>query len=334
MRMIEKIKNRFNSSKAGMSILDAVTQNSPYTKFIYSQFCKKTDRMIAEKSYAIGLEVSSCCNARCIFCPHSTMKRKKQIMSMEIFEKALFRIKEEGLNPQQIALTGTGEPLLDPYLFERIKRIRKELPSAEISFPSNLGLATAQIREKLVNAGPDSMVISLNASNAQDYHEIMGLDFGKTLSNLEELIELRNKYKSKLKIFVRLAANPQNQAGIREFVKQWEKKVDRVIIAWVHSWANVIDIGKNEEEMKKKQRFPCKQLFGTIIILADGTYSLCCVDYEASIRGGNVMTDKILEAANNSIIGNIKNLQRQGKIDLIPMCSRCEFTERGLQWLE
>ena len=87
-------------------------------------------------------------------------------------------------------LNGTGEPLIDKTLFEKIKILRKNFPKSLIYFYTNLGLAEKNIQNKIVNSDLDFIGISLNADNAVDYKNIMKLDFKKTIKNLNNFIKL------------------------------------------------------------------------------------------------------------------------------------------------
>jgi len=66
----------------------------------------------------LNLNVSESCNARCSFCIYRKTSGPKRVMSLKLYWKAIDQYRKMGgktlvLNPL------TGEPLTDPYLFER-----------------------------------------------------------------------------------------------------------------------------------------------------------------------------------------------------------------------
>ncbi|MDQ7785248.1 MAG: hypothetical protein RDU20_20350, partial [Desulfomonilaceae bacterium] len=67
----------------------------------------------------IQVEVTSHCNAECVYCPHAVSKRSRHQthMSMDTFEKLLpfFR------RTAHVHLQGWGEPLLHPRFFEMVR---------------------------------------------------------------------------------------------------------------------------------------------------------------------------------------------------------------------
>jgi len=330
MDYLNKLRNLFETTPFGARVLDVATDNPIYRSYVYYLFNKKLKRIVSTRTYNFAIETSSFCNANCTFCPNSKIKRQKNNMSMEIFNKMIERIKEEKITPHQFNLAGTGEPLIDKNIFEKVRLLRKNFPKTILFFPTNLGLATAEIRKKMVESELDNISVSLNANTAEDYKKIMRLDFETTINNLEALIELRNNTKSKLKINLKVAANPINQDSIKDFIKRWENKVDSIGISWIHSWAGAVS---NGAKPKRIVRYPCRVLFEQIVIQSNGNVPLCCVDYEGFVVGGNVMTHKILDAYNGPDIKKIKDMHISGQIDKIKMCSHCRMSERGLNWL-
>lgn len=331
MDLLTSIRNKLESDSHSLKIVDLLTNSLLYEQFIYRIFKRKTSRILKSKTYSFAIEVTSFCNARCFFCPNVKMKRVKNIMSTKMLIKIAKRIKDEGIIPKQFNLTGTGEPLIDKELFTKIRILRKHFPESEIFFPTNLALANENIQKKMLSSGLDSISVSLNADNAVDYKKIMGLDYEITIKNLKSLIKLRNKNKSKLKIYLKLAANPVNKDSINRFVKNWEGKVDGIGVSWIHSWAGSIDNGDKRGQSKKL--YPCRSLFEQIIIHSNGNIALCCVDYEGRVVGGNVDKNNILSAFYAPNIEKIRDLHRTRKINNFSMCSNCRFAERGMHWL-
>nr|MBP9818325.1 radical SAM protein [Candidatus Shapirobacteria bacterium] len=243
-KILFAIRNRFESSKGMNQVLDWATNNPIYRHFTYKIFEKKVNEIKKTKKYLFAIEVSSFCNARCFFCPNSFMKRRKTNLGMEMFLKLVERIKEEGITPRSFNLTGTGEPLLDKTLLDKVEILKTNFPESEVFFPSNLALASEETLEKIVASKLDHISISLNASNAADYKRIMKLDYKKTIKNVNLLIRLRNKKNPNLKISLSVAANPINKKSIDIFIKKWQGKVDNIAINWINTWAGAIKNGE------------------------------------------------------------------------------------------
>jgi len=272
------------------------------------------------------------CNARCFFCPYQKMRRKKEVMSNQLFSLLLKRIKEEKIKPKYFNLTGTGEPLLDKGLFDKIKMIKRSFGDTFVFFPTNFSVGNREVIDSLMESDLDQIMISLNAENAKDYKEIMGLDFKKTIANLDYLIAQRKKKKKNLIIKLTVAVNPINKKSVSAFVKRWSPKVDDVGINWIHTWAGSVGDG-DDRNKNLRYRYPCRSLFEQVVILANGDMPMCCVDYEGSVVAGNIKKDKILKLFYSNKLEKIRSGHLNGKIKLNKMCGNCRFTEKGLDWL-
>jgi radical SAM protein with 4Fe4S-binding SPASM domain len=328
--IILKLRNIFEANGGVEKIGNILTNNQIYRSIVLKIAKKKIEKIKKNKTYNIAFETSSFCNGHCTFCPNSFMKRKKENMSILIFKKAVERIKEEKIIPLNINLTGTGEPLIDKTIFEKIDILKKNWPNSNVYLPTNFELANSQIIKKLLNSKLDSIAISLNANTAKEYKNIMGLNFKKTINNINQLIKQRILLKKSIKIYITLAANPLNKKNINKFIKRWEQKVDGIAVNWIHSWAGAVDNKKNDQ---KQTRFPCRPLFDQIIIHSNGNIPLCLVDYEGKHIGGNVSRNKILKSYYSKKLNKIRKLQMEGKFKNLEMCSKCRFSERGMYWL-
>jgi MoaA/NifB/PqqE/SkfB family radical SAM enzyme len=95
----------------------------------------------------VQLEVTNRCNLDCDMCPRLTLlKVPEQDMSPETFEAVLGRLEA----PESITLTGWGEPLMHPRLFDYIDRIHARFPGAAIGFTTNGHLLTDGIVTKIL----------------------------------------------------------------------------------------------------------------------------------------------------------------------------------------
>lgn len=332
MKYTNRIRAKIEINEKLERMLSVITNSLIYKRCIYSLVKKKTEKVKRLKEYGFAIEVSSLCNARCSFCPNSKMKRKKEIMSNDLFDLIIKKIKEEKITPRYFNLTGTGEPLLDKNLFYKIKVIKNNFPNSFVFFPSNFSIAGRDIVDKILTSGLDQIIISLNASNPTDYMKIMGLNYKNTIKNFKYLIKERNKRNSKLKIHINIAANKINSKEINLFVKKWEKLVDDISVNWIHSWAGAVE-NSSIRSKDLKTRYPCKSLFDQIVIQSNGSVPLCCVDYEKTTDGGNIEKLSILEAFYSKKINKIRKYHLEGKINKLDMCRLCRFSEKGLDWL-
>ncbi len=86
----------------------------------------------------LSVEFTSACNAKCIMCPQPDMDRKKENMSRETLDKIIKDCK--GMPLKKINLFWMGDSTVDKKMIEKIRIIRKELPSVKLYLSTNAQL--------------------------------------------------------------------------------------------------------------------------------------------------------------------------------------------------
>src|SRR5579872_5618188 len=87
----------------------------------------------------VQLEVTNRCNLDCDMCPRLTLLKVPEVdMGWDTFTKVLDRLD----SPESITLTGWGEPLMHPRLFDFIHEIHRRFPSCDVSFTTNAHFLT------------------------------------------------------------------------------------------------------------------------------------------------------------------------------------------------
>lgn len=103
------------------------------------------------------IEVTSRCNLACTYCPHPTMKRTKEDMTMETFEKALALVRHYRAagTQRELSITGIGEALLHPYFVIMINLAREALGwDHPLVFSTNGLLLTDEVALAIKDAKP------------------------------------------------------------------------------------------------------------------------------------------------------------------------------------
>ena len=272
--------------------------------------------------YEIQLETTSFCNAKCSFCPNSTLKRPKNFMTDEIFNLVIKRLKDEKLPIERFILHLNGEPLTDKKIAKRIQILKLEFPQSEVRFTTNLCLATSENLTDIINAGIDEITVSMNSIDPQEYKNIMDLDFSVTMSNLELLFNLKDKLNPNLKINISIVARPDNADMVEKFEKTWSNKAHIRVIK-LGQWVNK-EKYMNCEEKNNIIHQPCKILYKTINILSNGDYALCCFDAEG-IVGKNIRDFSLMDAYNGDPFKRIRDFQKNhGRLNA--ECKNCSFS--------
>jgi molybdenum cofactor biosynthesis enzyme MoaA len=274
-----------------------------------------------EKSYRIMIETSNICNARCEFCPNPTLIREKMIMTDEIFELIIRRIQEEKIRVEKFILHLNGEPLTDIKLVKRIKRLKEKFPEVPVWFTTNFSLANKKLINELVCSGIDTITVSINSVDKDQYHKIMGLELDKTLYNLHYLLETNSCYG--LPVNVRTSiVDTGNKESLKQFKDMFSGKCD-IRIIHLGQW-----IGKEIPDSLNKnanvKNSICDDLNRQICILSNGDYAICSFDAEGN-AGKNVSETALLEAFYSYVYIKLRKSHvengRKGTL-----CENCSFS--------
>ncbi|HMD70174.1 MAG TPA: radical SAM/SPASM domain-containing protein [Bryobacteraceae bacterium] len=292
---------------------------------------KRIEYVRRQKCYSLEIELSSVCNARCIFCPLSGMKRSKRIMDDETFQAILDRAVAEGIRPPLIDLSNVGEPLADRSLFKRIRQVKSIFPAANVRITTNFGLANDAIVDGILQSGLDSIHISVNAASAETHLKVMGLNFENTVANIRRLIERRNATNSPLHIMVSMVLCKENAAERKRFLRDWSGRADSICLQRAVDWGGAVAVGQPYHP--NRRLYPCNDLFERIVILSNGELALCCQDAEGIIHT-SVRERPILEISHSRIFETFREKHLAGQAESLNMCKNCfAVHSNGANWL-
>ena len=329
MEIARSLKIIIQKNKTMFRLFDFFTKTALYRLILRFKIREHIEYIKNNSSYGISIETSNLCNAKCTFCPHPIMKRKKEVMSDQVFNKIIEQIKKAGIKPYSFGMNGFGEPLTDKKIFDRINTIKKEFPGTPVKFHTNFGLANDEVIKSIFSSHIDEINISFNGYNKAAYESIMGIDYDKTLDNVMKLIEMKKNVNSNLKIRISLAMETLNLADVDLFVEKWSKLVDSVTVNKISSWGGAIKTATNNVF---RTEFPCLTLWNTIPILVNGDVGLCCAAYENKHNLGNILKTDLMSIFYSEKFETIRKAHLKGKRKSIPVCDQCYLGSNGIEW--
>lgn len=333
MKLQELARNLIETNKFCSLFYDFFCSTQLYKNFISKKIKNRLQYINNHKMMKFMIETTSVCNAKCVFCPYKTMERAHVPMSDEIFNKIIERIKDEDIKPVLFDLFFIGEPFLDKKLFERIKILKDNFPDTPVNITSNFNICDKEIINKIINSDINLINISLNAVNEKKYTTVMGLDYKKTIKNINDLIKLKKQQKKKLKISLSMVLyDEDNFLDKVKFFFNWVFKVDSLRFQRAVTWGNKIEV-KNFIGKSGKILYPCNDLFERIPILSNGDFALCCQDSEGMIKL-NVMNTKITDAWNSESYSKIRGIHLNNDLENFDLCKNCFGTNsNGANWI-
>lgn len=295
-------------------IINVPVLNTIY-KTVYMHHIKS---VIKKQSLFITLEPYNICNLRCIMCPYPKMKRKKELMSMDLFKKIIDEAKDLGCTI--VTLQVYSEPLLDPLLINRIRYIKSK--GMKAGFFTNAILLNEKMALKILKLGVDFIKFSVDAGNKEDYEKIrVGGNWETVKNNIISFYKERKRRgleKPKISIFmIKQIFNEKNIKSHKDF---WSKWSDEINISTVDNRAE----GKISKSFLKKYKkpYPCFTP-NHLTILSNGKVVMCCLDYEGRMVLGDLKTQTLKNIIESEKFKRIQSLHMGFNGDKLKMCKNC-----------
>jgi MoaA/NifB/PqqE/SkfB family radical SAM enzyme len=138
----------------------------------------------------IQVEISSYCNASCIYCPHSAFRANWQnrFLSLAAFRNLMAAFSKTNL----VYLQGWGEPFMHPEFFEMLQ-IAKDA-GCIVGTTTNGTLVGREFIEKMVRQGLDVIGFSLAGVDEKNDKIREGTRIKKVLECIEEIHRAKDKF--------------------------------------------------------------------------------------------------------------------------------------------
>lgn len=212
--------------------------------------------MITQISF---IEISSVCNLTCSYCPHPTMGRHKQFMTLDTFKKSLKLALSLGPNADNtVSLHDFGEVLLHPHLEDIFKLCQES--GVKPAFATNVKLLKGDDRKKYLD-----LILKYEA-----HVEISEHLFSNPTECIEFVDDLKNKGVDAYPGTATMVAIERGGNTTQGF--------------YHHNWLAGKKINSFDEVHKK-----CYYLANNVVgILSDGSIVSCCADAEGNSTIANV----------------------------------------------
>ncbi len=242
-------------------------------------------------------------------------------MTDELFDLIIRRIQEEKIHVEKFILHLNGEPMTDIKLVKRIIKLKKEFTGVPVWFTTNFSLANESLIEELICSGIDTITVSINSVDKEQYYKIMGLDLDKTLYNLHYLLKANSQHGTPIQVRVSIV-DTGNKEALEEFETMFSEKCD-IRIIHLGQWIGK-EVPRKLSRNENVKNSVCDDLNKQICILSNGDYAICSFDPEGSV-GKNVKETPLLEAFYSDVYSGLRKSHnetgRQGTI-----CENCSFS--------
>ena len=237
----------------------------------------------------LSLELTNLCNLKCPYCANPALTRPKGQIGWELLEKIVEECGREGYNLAW--LHGVGEPLLWDRLEEAVALIRRR-GAGRGSFATNGTLLTAERVRKLLDAGLNSIYVSIDSLDPDIYKATRGGKLDKVIDNVRTMIEI---VPADFMIVIALMNHRDQTIGDRERARFRELFGDR---RNVH--CNIIDnalmpSAPVDFRASSDKQQSCTNPSRTLFVDHGGIVALCCADQDSLHPIGDLTRQSIKE---------------------------------------
>lgn len=273
----------------------------------------------------LNLEVTNFCNLNCPICVAKDT-REQGFLQLD-FLKKIIKENQKILKNQFMWLHFNGEPLLHPQLFEITKLLKQYGIKNRLS--TNATLLTEEMSFKLMKAGLDYVVFSVDGATKETYEKIRkGANFKIVERNILNFLKIKRKYNFPTKTQIQFIRMKENEKETKDFIKKWQKTdINFINIKSFCSRAWQVQELNQFEEIKKLEkriirRLPCFYLWETLVILWNGEVIVCCQDLLGKLKVGDLRKDTLFKIWNNQKMQELRYKQLKGDFSMEP-CNHC-----------
>jgi len=164
-----------------------------------------------ELFHSISVEISSICNAKCLFCSYRLSGREKRIMSLDFFKKSIDSCREIGYTGLSITSMG-GDPFTNKQAVEMIEYATNQGFSFVEIYTNGIALGNHDIK-RFLHSGINHILISFPGFDASVYVKVFGVD---AFSSFQRSIELLLRTHKKEASNVRITFEPRSCLTVSE----------------------------------------------------------------------------------------------------------------------
>ena len=262
-----------------------------------------------------SLETTSRCNYSCPICVSRTR-------NCDLDMKDFYSIVDNNLGifqKKSVWLHFNGEPLVDPYFFDRAKYMHSKGIKTRVS--TNGSLLNEENRYKVATSGISNFVISIGTLDSSMYKKMKGIDnLSEILNNTVELKNLIDKLNSKTELQAVMIDTGENPEKKDEFINYFHNLgINVAFHNFTDRAQNIkLNMAPKDKEFNSCIRGECKGLISNIIILSNCEVVTCYSDFFAQNSLGNLrdynysVKELIRNGKLQQIISNLKNRRYNG----------------------
>jgi len=283
--------------------------------------------------FSVYVDPASACNFRCEFCCQAiepaTLRRigfRKEIMKMDLFARVVESIEEFPDRLKVLSLFLKGEPFLNRRLPDMIALAKARDITERVFVTTNGSLFEAGLSRRLVKAGVDEILVSIEGLDAAEYQAIAGVsvDYGEMLAGIRDFYEHRGD----CGFYIKIALHAREEERERRFHELFDPLCDLAYVERILPVFERVDYDRTPLDRSGLQKFGrpikvCTRPFFNLCVHAGGEIGPCIADYVPEIRLGNARHDSLRDVWNGEALRELRRLHLRGERFAHHKCGPC-----------
>ena len=274
----------------------------------------------------LDVEPTNGCMYDCLFCARQQMTRPIGYMDINLFREICKQAKEYGC--LGIRLLRWGEPLLHKDI-DRMVSMAKSY-NLLTHMTTNGLLLDDNMCNKLIDAGLDSIIVSLQGTTEEEYNKVRNTDKYKCIhDNILNLVRIKkDRGVNHPWVHVSTTITDETDKQTKEWKDYWNSIVNSTGVGY--TWFKRLEDKSRVEDLVDRSKellhnFRCIEVMNKLSIDWDGAVSPCCLDYNQQLTIGNINNTNLMELWKSPQVKAIRTLLGQKRQDIFNLCSGCEL---------
>jgi radical SAM protein with 4Fe4S-binding SPASM domain len=271
----------------------------------------------------INVEITNRCNQRCPLCPRLGFTRPLGDMPRPLFARIAA---QSARHPTTLWLHFLGEPLLHAEVAALIADA-KAAGVRTVGLSTNAVLLAGRLAEALLDSGLDRLECSMDALDRDGYRAMRGRDhFARASRNVRAfLARKRAAGRETPQTSIQFMRTAAVEARLPAIIAAWRPHLgprDFVMTIAPASFGGAVAVAV--DGASAAPRPPCPWLSNALVVLQDGTVTMCGTDWDAHAPLGNVAEQSIAAIWTGAEMERRRAAHAAARFAEVGPCAHCE----------
>ena len=248
-------------------------------------------------------------------------------MTMETYVKTIDQLAEFPNKLKMLSLTGQGEPLLNPHIADMVHIAKEKNVAERIEIISNASLLRPALADALIDAGLDTLRVSLQGLSSKKYEDICRakVDFDEFVENIRYFYA----HKKQTNLFLKVMDVALDEGEDEKFYELFADCTDRMYIEHMLPAYDGVEMTKDmvietDRNGVKTDRIyqVCPLAFYMLGVFPNGDVEPCDTIYKPIVLG-NVHHGRILDMWHGEKMHEFWRMQLEGRRSENIRCANC-----------